>query len=330
MRSGNPPLSRPTGASAAGSPSTSQASAPPDREARVAALLRLAENLRLVGDRARAAETYVLVAEQYLDEGRPLEAMAVGFRALQVDSEAFASTRATTLLRRIGPSAAPLCLRAIQAQLEAERHDAAVVLAEAMIAMDPTDLQARRDLAELYLLADRRDDALALLGSVCRRLAEMGADRELIATARQVLRTDPGHAPTLRRLVRACLHVAQPGAALAAVGALLATCPEDFEALELLAGVYMALRRPAEALATLTRLARALERAGEADRADLVLARAHEWEADDAFHHGLASLRTELGRLRAQGPRAPSDEGELDAVPDAPELFGRGCGFSPA
>lgn len=295
----------------------------------VEAGLRAADMLVRVGDRSRAFDMYLRVAERYARDGHPLEAVAVGFRALALDPASFASTRVAALLREIGESAAPLCLRSIHLQLEADRFEAAVLLAEVMVVLDPSDLKARHDLADLYIRTERRDEAVALLTSTCRRLSEAGRDRDLISTARLLLRVEPGHAPTLRDLTHACLGLGQPATALATAAKLVAETPDDPESFELLAWVYIELDRPSDALATLRRLAEAFSDPDAVEHADLVLVRAHGWSEDDTFNQGIAQTRAQLRAcLHAALHDVHADP--LAAVPDAPELLDAGSTTTPS
>jgi tetratricopeptide (TPR) repeat protein len=285
--------------------------------------LRVADALVRLGDRTRAFGLYLQVAQRYTEQGRLLEAAAIGFRALAVDAESFTSARVTSLLRELGDAAIPLCRRSIRAHLEADRPEAAMSMAEVMLVLDPNDCPARRELAQLYVRTERREDAIALLESTCRRLAEAGRDRDLIATARLLLRLEPAHPPTLRKLTHACLRLGQASAALAASTRLVAVAPSDAEAVELLASVYIELGRPAEALAALARLTDAVSRREgpetnhqQLERVDLVLVRALTWVSDPGFHRGVAGLRARAHARARSTPGSP-----LALVPDAPELL---------
>ena len=286
--------------------------------------LREADALVRFGDHTRAFETYLQVAERYAESGRTLEAVAVGFRALALDAASFSSTRVASLLRELGGAAVPLCRRAI-ARLQDEQPDDAVLLAEVMLGLDPSDLPTRLELAELYARADKREEAVALLEATCRRLEDEGNERQWIATARVLLRIEPDHTPILRKLTHACLRLGQPAAALAAVARLVANDSEDLEALELLAEVYVELDRPTQALEAMQRLVDAMAVDAErAEAADRVLVRAHTWSASDDFHRGVARLRTQLRARFVEPSASPDGTGDADplaTVPDAPELL---------
>jgi tetratricopeptide (TPR) repeat protein len=281
--------------------------------------LRVADALVRLGDRTRAFGLYLQVAQRYTEQGRLLEAAAIGFRALAVHPESFTSARVTSLLRELGDAAIPLCRRSIRAHLEADRPEAAMSMAEVMLVLDPNDCPARRELAQLYVQTERREDAIALLESTIRRLAEAGRDRDLIATARLLLRLEPAHPPTLRKLTHACLRLGQASAALAASTRLVAVAPSDAEAVELLASVYIELDRPAEALHALGRLTDAMSQPNgpeQLERVDLVLVRALTWVSDPGFHRGVAALRARAHARARSTPGSP-----LALVPDAPELL---------
>jgi tetratricopeptide (TPR) repeat protein len=315
-------------------PRTSGSHEPPhelDLSRSIEAGLRVADALVRLGDRERALDMYLQVAERYVGAGRALEAVAVGFRALALDPVAFSSTRVAGLLRELGDAAIPLCQRAAALLREKHPHEA-MMLAELMLVLEPSNLQARRNLAEPYAETGKREEAIALLESTCRRLDPVHSaprntprDRELIVTARLLLRLDPTHAGALRRLTHACLRIGQPAAALATAARLVSSTSEDPDAMELLALVYIELDRPKETLGVLRRLMCTLSHRGpeHAARADLVLARAHGWCADDGFHRGVAHLRVELRKHGAESDssedRAADDP--LAAVPDAPELL---------
>jgi tetratricopeptide (TPR) repeat protein len=273
--------------------------------------LREADARLREGDRAGAFDRTLRVAQQYAEHGRSLEASAIGFRALNVDSAAFTASRVATLLRAIGDAAVPLCRRSIRQHLEAERLEAAMGMGEVLLWLDPNDDGARRELAELYVRTGRRTDALELLESTCRRLVEAERDRELLATVRLLLRLDPDHLYALRKLTQSCLRLGRTAAALAAATRIVATSAEDSEGLELLARVYVQLDRPAEALDALRRLTDAM-----ADGADPVLVRALAWRPEPVFHRGVAHLRAHARALATTGSADP-----FAAVPDAPELL---------
>lgn len=276
--------------------------------------LRLADDLLRVGDRLRAAEAYARVADVFAERGDVMQAVAICYRALQVEPTRFVSVVGDAMLRRIGPAARPLLERAIEGYEGVGNFDAAAEATRKLIDRDPDSTALRVRLAELLLRAGRTGDAIDVLWLVTQALERHGNNAELIDVGARLLEIDADHLEARRALARAYLRVGDLGDCLATVRPLVQRKEgQDPVGLEVFARLQIELGRNEGALEVLRCLAAVRAAAGEHDLADAVLARAARWAFDDDdFRAAIAQLRQRLALRTDLGPADGAMEG-LDA-----------------
>lgn len=227
----------------------------------VQAGLRLADYLLRHGDKSRAAEAYVRVAELYVGRDQPMQAAAICYRGLQIDPDGFPEL--------IGD----LPERIMEAASEAG--------------------PLRDTLIELLERAGRRHEAAQLLWATVQQLERDGNNAGLLDVGPRVLDLDPEHVLGRRALARAYLRVGELGACLETVNALAKG--DDEIGLEVLARVQVECGRNDAALQALHRLAATLSSRDQREQADRVLARAARWADDDSeYRETVAGLRNLL------------------------------------
>jgi predicted Zn-dependent protease len=256
---------------------------------------------------------YLRVAELYVGQGRSMEALAVGFRALQIDPSRFVAVT-VGWAACIGPAALPLLRRAIELHLQADRTQDATGLMQMMVVLTPRCSATRRQLAELLLRAGRTVDAIAQLRVTASILERDGNNREYLAVVDRILAIDGRNLEALRGLAHAHLRLGDPERALTALTNLMRLCEDDPVGLELLARCLAVLGRGWNAVSLLGRLSTRLRRESAFERADTLLARARRWAPHDAgFQAGLETLRQAL--IRPAG-----FEGDVPPALETPRL----------
>ncbi len=285
--------------------------------------LRLADDFLRVGDRSRAAEAYATVVDRLAERGEAMPAIAVCYRALQVDAAQFATTIADATLRRLGSDARPLLQRALETAESEGNWDAAVEIARRLVDRDPDSTALRLHLSELLLRSDRTHDAVELLWSMTQALERDGNNAELIEVGPRLLAIAPDHIAARRALARAYLRVGDLGDCLEVVRPLV-QAGNDPVALEIFARLQVELGRNEGAFEVLRCLAAVRAAAGEHHLADEVLARASRWAFDDeVFRARIAVLRDDLANSVDLGPATtPTDGIDAEVVELDIELAG--------
>jgi predicted Zn-dependent protease len=274
--------------------------------------LRLADDLLRVGDRSRAAEAYAKVADLLAERGDAMRAVAVCYRALQVDALHFATAIGEITLRRLGTEARPLLERALEAAEAEEDWNGASEIMRRLVDRDPDSTALRLHRSELLERAGRSRDAIDLLWSMTQALERDGNNAELIQVGPRLLAMAPEHVAARRALARAYLRVGDLGDCLQVVRPLV-RAGKDPVALEIFARLQIELGRNEGAFEVLRCLAAVRAAAGEHHLADEVLARASRWAFDDeAFRKRIAELRGHLASSVDLGPAVPPLDG-LDA-----------------
>lgn len=244
------------------------------------------------GQRARAADTYLEVAAAYAHAGRPLEALAVGFSALQLDPTRFVALAVGSWITDLGEPALPLVRKGVQIHLDANRWVDAAGLLELVVAILPRCAESRIGLAELHARCGRRESAMQIGRAALELFEADGNNRAIIAVAQHMLSIDARDRQALRALVRAQLRVGEADRAEQTVTLLLTLDPADPVALEALARRMIAAGDAEAALSTLHTLTASL---GPAEAA-AVLARAQRWCADATYRAGVRTLRAQTDR----------------------------------
>jgi Flp pilus assembly protein TadD len=274
--------------------------------------LRLADDLLRVGDRTRAVEAYAAVADRFLERGDVMQAMAVCYRALQIDAARFVSVVGESMLKRLGPEATPLLERASHDYERAGDFDAAVRVTRKLVDRDPDCTELRLRLAEQLVRAGRKQEAIDFLWSMVQALDRDGNNAELIEVGALLLDIKPDHVPARRLLARSYLRVGDLGDCLYVVRPLVQE-GNDPVALEVFARLQIELGRNDGAFEVLRCLAAVRAAAGEQHLADDVLARASRWAFDDDDFRGrIAELRDRLATSADLGP-VQRDLAGLDA-----------------
>lgn len=274
--------------------------------------LRLADALLRVGDRTRAVEAYAGVADRFLARGDVIQAMAVCYRALQLDAARFVSVVGESMLKRLGPEATPLLERASHDYERDGDFDAAVTVTRKLVDRDPNCTELRLRLAEQLVRAGRKQEAIDFLWSMVQALDRDGNNAELIEVGALLLDIKPDHVPARRLLARSYLRVGDLGDCLYVVRPLVQE-GKDPVALEVFARLQIELGRNDGAFEVLRCLAAVRAAAGEQHLADDVLARASRWAFDDDDFRGrVAELRERLASSADLGP-VQRDLAGLDA-----------------
>ncbi|MBL4687228.1 MAG: hypothetical protein JKY37_21710 [Nannocystaceae bacterium] len=257
----------------------------------IRARLVLADQLTRDGDLMQAASVYAQVAHSYASAGRAQESVAIAVRAQQLSPEWFTVKTIGNVLTQLQAAGVPLCTRAAEAHWRTGRVTEALQFYYQATQLDPEDAPALIRLGQAYENQTLYKEATATFVVASRRLLEQGLTPDFIAVAEQILRLDGGHAPTLRELAAAYLHVGEPRRAVAKLTALMQVVPEDPAGYEILAQAFACIGKEDVALSVLTRLADELRDEGlNEDAADL-LWRASRWLPNDrAFQRRVAAL----------------------------------------
>jgi pilus assembly protein FimV len=94
-------------------------------------------------------------------------------------------------------------LLAMLGKIQLGRGDVAGARAtlERAVSIDPTDTSSRETMADLYLKQNDSDKALEMMGPLAERALGKGERAAAIEMLNRILRVEPGHTPTLERLV---------------------------------------------------------------------------------------------------------------------------------
>ncbi len=278
----------------------------------------LAEELLRAGDLIRATEAYVYTAGILAARGQVLEAVGVGYRALQLEPRAFAALVDSKVLDPLGEAAVPLLCKALDG-FETHRRwrDAAKVGRKLLdVRRDNIDLRLRvsNALAEL----GETGEALDLLWEAVPPLERDGNNAVLLELLPRVLELDPQHHGAMRRLIRVYLRVGELGACLRTAVPLIRE--DDPDGLEVLARAQTELGRDDLALRVLERVGFLLVEGGQLERADRLLAGAGRWSLDDGeFRPRVSALREDLSEGRLDRATA-MDDAPIAAALDVPVI----------
>ena len=272
--------------------------------------LRLADSLLKVGDNRRAAEAYADVAERFVGRGDVMQAVAVCFRALQVQPTGFVSGIGEAVVDSLGVAGRPLLQRALQSYEDQRNYGAAADVVRRLIDQDPESVELRVRLAHLLHAQGKGSAACELLWTIAQVLERDGNNAELIDVGEEILEIDPGQRAARRSLARVYLRVGDLADCLRIVTPLVSDS-DDVVGLAILARLQVELGRNDRALDVLRRLAALLVELGQAEDADELLARASKWAFDDDDYRSTVS---ELRERVHQGE--PIQAGEIEDILD--------------
>lgn len=244
------------------------------------------------GDRSRAADSYLEVARAYAHAGQSMQAVAVGFAALQTDSARFVALAIGEWVRWIGEPSLVLLRRAIELHLEVDRIVDACALLELVVAIVPRCVESRIQLTELLMRCGRRRQAMSCAAAALEMFEDDGNNRGTIAVAQHILSFDPRQRDALHALVRAQMRVGEHAQAADTVAVLLTLDASDPVALEALARRMIQAGDPDAGLRAIRQLVDVLGWA-EASR---VLARAQRWCANEDYRAAVSMLRRQSDR----------------------------------
>ena len=273
--------------------------------------LRLADSLLKVGDNQRAAEAYADVAERFVGRGDVMQAVAVCFRAMQVQPTGFVSGIGEAVVDSLGSAGRPLLERALASHEEQRNYGAAANVVRRLIDQDPDSVELRVKLAHLLHAQGKDADASDLLWATAQVLERDGNNAELIDVGQEILEIDPKHRAARRSLARVFLRVGDLADCLRVVTPLVRD-EDDAVGLAILARLQVELGRNDRAVDVLRRLAAALVSVGQAEDADELLAKASKWAFDDEDYRAtLSDLRERVH----QGE--PIEPAEIDDILDS-------------
>ncbi|HEV7768341.1 MAG TPA: tetratricopeptide repeat protein, partial [Thermoanaerobaculia bacterium] len=113
-------------------------------------------------------------------------------------------------------------LLAMQGRIQLGRGDntGARNTLERAVAADPTDTTSREAMADLYLKQNDSDRALEMMAPLAERALAKGERAAAIEILNRILRVEPGHAPTLERMVALYSRLNEETNVLAAMSSL--------------------------------------------------------------------------------------------------------------
>jgi tetratricopeptide (TPR) repeat protein len=180
--------------------------------------LSLADLYAREGHQEKAAGEYVAVADELVKKGKLAEALqnierplrsgprsprllaaAARIHIVQKDY-----ARAIELLeeaRRAAPADREVSLRLAEACLGSKRPGDARKVLEGLLERDPSDLEARQQLGQVYLAEGRFDEAFEQLLPAVDKLAERRQIDRAAAVLQQIVQRNPGHIRSLGKLV---------------------------------------------------------------------------------------------------------------------------------
>lgn len=275
----------------------------------VRAWLMLADCLVRCGQRDKAIDRYLRVAQFYADAKQPSKALAVYRQILNIDpSRLDIHTKVGKINQEMGRIAdAVACYEAVaQAKLKAGHIQEALKVYELVAETDSRSLSKRLRLAELYSREKMLSQAVENFRIAARQLFAEEKYTDFIRVAERLIYHKESDTETLRELARAYMKTGDPRRALVKLNALLHVDQSDVEGLELLAEAFMALEKPEKAVRVVGELAREHRKRGAdgAREALRVLDRGLGW---DSKCKELLELRDEI----EQG-----DAGDLQDVPE--------------
>jgi pilus assembly protein FimV len=166
---------------------------------------------------------------------------------------------------------------------------------ERALRSDPNEPAVRESLSELYLRQNNADGALDMLTPLAEKAMQRGERAAAVEILNRVLRIDPGHTPTLERLV----------------------------------AVYTRLNEETNILSSMNSLAEAHVAKGQFDQASKVLEKLIQREPQNAQHRTkLQFVRSQMGGVDTlpQRPKTPTPPPlpaiELEIEPPAPAFGG--------
>ncbi|MCX4241663.1 tetratricopeptide repeat protein [Paraliomyxa miuraensis] len=254
--------------------------------------MMLADCLVRCNRRSPAAAEYLRVAVAFGQARRDVEALALLHQVINLDASQLVYVVVADVLRRIGRQARPLCARAAEAHLRAERWADGLNMLRLGAEIDDRNPEVRRTLARLYLGRHMITEAVTLLAEAGRLLLAAGNNAEYIEVAELILQHDPRHLETLRELPRVYVRVGEAQRAVVRLADLMRVSPGDTIGYETLAQTFAAIGRVPTALSVLERLVTELRSTGRTAQADAIIGRALGWRHDDpGFVEAVRALR---------------------------------------
>jgi tetratricopeptide (TPR) repeat protein len=262
------------------------------------------------GFTTKAIAIYKKVTKLAPEESRPLERLAELYVQQGVLSEA-----------------RPIYLQLAEIEIKAGRPAQAVAFFRKLAEAEPDNQRIQMRLGELLISTGKQEDAVETFQSTMQRVMQGGDPAEAIRLAERILKLDPANQPAFQVKVRALTASGKSDEA----AKLLESLPDHHaggDTTLMLVDLYMESRQPSKAAelagkvfahdpknyALPNRVAGALLEAGDAERAQVLIALIREPMTDSGEHELLAQTLTTLSE------RSP---GEIEPLEWLVELFGR-------
>jgi tetratricopeptide (TPR) repeat protein len=220
--------------------------------------LLLADCLQKSGQTDKAVARYLQVARTFGDDGQNEKALAVYRQVLAIDPERMdVYLKCAQLYRNLRRTAEAVDAYETVAQACLRRGNAkdAMALYRSVVELEPTSVNRRLRLAELYSREKMTDQAVAEFRLCAEQLRNEGQDAQFVRVAERLL----FHAPDreiLRQLVDVYNHTGESRRALIKLNEVLQNNPTDLEGLEMLGSTFIAVGKPDKALSVISELVR--------------------------------------------------------------------------
>lgn len=238
-----------------------------------------------------AAGHYLALAHQYAAKRLFNDALELGRQILVLDPARFSYANMSDIVVAVGPSAVPLCRRAVELHRQAGRDDLAADLLLLCCRLEPSNIELWRELSQVYVDHQMTAEGAWALRRAAHLLHEAGDYSQVIELAQTILELDPCDLETRRLRSQALLKTGKPARAISELSDLLRRKPDDEEDREALAHTLAVSGNSIASLSVLERLIDELLDAKRRSHAQALLERARAWRpADHDYGHRLDAL----------------------------------------
>ncbi len=250
----------------------------------VRTLLKKGDLLVRVGDRDRAVETYLIVANAYSQQGFYLKAVAVFKQILKLDdSRIDVNLRLAEEYQNLGIIGDAMN----HLQIVAAYYDQQKMTRESLdilrriVDLDPENIASRIKLAELYSREDMLTEAVEEFRKAAEDLKNANRVEDYIKVAERLIYHDPSDVQLIKELANIYLQRGDTKRALGKLQICFKADPRDIETLSLLSMAFQELGQLSKTVSVLKEMAKIYEEQGSLSEMQDVYRRVLEIAPDD-------------------------------------------------